>query len=457
MLQLLLALVPAFATAPQDAKTPAADPAKQKALDDVAAAIQADIERLRGEKFKHAVPVKLADKATLLEYLKAREALETKPEREAFKEECAKLLGLVPATMDVKAATHAFLESQVGGFYDPPTKTFHVMDSFDGELARVIMSHEFVHALDDQLYDLDGTAKKLGEDSDQLLAFWSLCEGSGTYTMQQWVIANAAKLDLGSLMKYQQIGVAGMEDLPPMIWKPMLAAYTCGQVFVDKSTPKKKRAKDAPKAGATEAGAATPPAPPGTPAPTYSSQLAQAFRTPPRSTEQVLHPEKYWDPEQKDEPKRIAFDTRALPAGWRVLGEDTLGELGLALLTTPLSERKGIDANNLQALQKLTYTDEASKGWGGDRVILLGRGEDRLLQLATVWDTEADAQEFRAAVEGVLPLADGASNAARLVPVRKSVAARAGVPQSVVIELAWARDPKSLPEAAASGLPWSVK
>ncbi|MBI5365377.1 MAG: hypothetical protein HZA53_19525 [Planctomycetes bacterium] len=453
MLHPLLALVsvvlPAFAVAPQDAKAPAVDPAKQKALDDVAAAIQADIERLRGEQFKHSVPVKLADKATLIEYLSAREALETKPEREVFKEECAKLLGLVPATMDVKAATHAFLQSQVGGFYDPPTKTFYVMDSFDGELARVIMSHEFVHALDDQLYDLDGTAKKLGDDTDQLLAFWSVCEGSGTYTMTQWMIANAAKLDRESLMEFQKLGVAGMEDLPPMIWKPMLAAYTCGQTFVDKSTPKKKRAKKGEDAPATPADEK--------PAPTYVAQLARAFRAPPRSTEQVLHPEKYWDPEQKDEPKRITFDASAPPAGWRVLGEDTLGELGLALLTTPLAERKGIDGNDLMALATLTYTNKAAKGWGGDRLILLGRGDDRLLQLVTVWDTEADAKEFHAAVEGVLPLADAASSAPRLVPVRKSVATRAEDPQSVVIELAWARDPKSLPDAAVAGLAWSVK
>jgi len=91
-----------------------------------------------------------------------------------------------------------------------------------------------------------------------------------------------------------------------------------------------------------------------------------------------------------------------LPAGWKVLGEDTVGELGLGLLTTPLAERKGIDPDNLMALATLTYTGAASKGWGGDRVVLLANGDSRLLVLATVWDTETDADEFRAAIEPIV-------------------------------------------------------
>lgn len=383
------ALAPS-ATATSRAQEADAKKLDPKVVEAAAAQIQADIEALRGEKFTQPVPVKVADKETLVKYLREREALDTTPERLRFEEECAKLLGLVPPEMDLRKKRHAFFEAQIGGFYDPPTKTFYVMDTFGGELARVIMSHEFVHALDDQLYDLDGTSKKLGQDSDGLLAFWAVCEGSGTHTMTEWMVSNAAKLDMSALLEFQKLGMAGMEDLPPYVWKPALAAYTCGQIFVEKSKPKKqKKAKDA---------ADEPPAPP---PPSYSAQLARAFREPPRSTEQVLHPEKYWDPAQKDEPRKITFDTTKVPAGWKVLGEDTLGEFALALLTTPIAERKGIDPNNLMALAGLQYTNTAAKGWGGDRMLLLGRGDDRLLQLVTVWDTQADADEFQAALGSV--------------------------------------------------------
>lgn len=441
----LLPLVFAPAALPvQEGAAPAIDPAKQKALEESAAAIQADIEKLRGERFKHPVPVKLADKATLLDYLAKREALETSPEREAFKEQCAKVLGLVPASLDLKKATHQFLESQVGGFYDPPTKTFYIMESFGGDLGRVIMSHELVHALDDQLYDLDGTAKRLGEDSDALLAFWSVCEGSGTRTMTQWMMGNMTKLDPTSLIEFQKMGLTGMEDLPPYVWKPMLAAYTCGQTFVEKSTPKKPSKKSAAKPASAETpkdGAQDAPAKgeaagkDEAPAPTYAEQLSKAFRAPPRSTEQVLHPEKYWEADKADEPRRIVFDTAKLPAGWTVLGEDTLGELGLALLTTPIAERKGIDPDNLMALATLSYTGTASKGWGGDRLVLLANGASRLLVLATVWDTEKDADEFRAAIGPIV--------AAQSFPGEWKRTVRAVLPpdasskDAVVLQLGW--------------------
>lgn len=421
---------------PDEAKV---DAPAQRALEEAAKTIQADIEKLRGEKFLHDVPVKLASKATLVAYLKERSEIETTPERERFKEECAKLLGLIPADMDLKKATHAFLEAQVGGFYDPPTKTFYVMDTFGGDLAKIIMSHEFVHALDDQLYDLDGTAKKLGDDSDQLEAFWSVCEGSGTLTMTQWMFANAAKIDLASMKDLEALTMAGMEDLPPFIWKPALAAYTCGNTFLSQSKPKKSRAKkDEPKqdeAHATDAAAKT--------ETTYSQRLAAAFRDPPRSCEQILHPEKYWDPSKKEEPKRVSFDTTKVPAGWTVLGEDTLGELYLAMVTTPRAERKGLDASNPAALMAMKYTNDAAKGWGGDRVILLGRGNDRLLQLVTVWDTEEDAQEFAAGLQdgdaSVLPASfavDGASAVERDGDVVRITLVRASDRASVPADLA---------------------
>jgi hypothetical protein len=380
----LVVPTPAAAQEPSAAPSPA-----QLELEKVAQQVQADIEKLRETKFPQPVPVKLASKATLVEYLKKRQAIESSPEHDRFREECAKLLGLIPKDLDLESAMQSFLESQVAGFYDPPTKTFYIMDGFDAELGRLIMSHELVHALDDQLYDLDGTAKRLGNDTDPTQAFWSVCEGSGTVTMTQWMTSHMAGLDPKALMEFQKLSSAGMENLPPYVWKPALAAYTCGMTFLQKAVPKKPRATDK----------VDPAAPP---PPTYLKQLERAFREPPRSCEQVLHPEKYWNADAQDEPRAIEFVTEKLPDGWKVLGEDTLGELALDLLTTPVGERKGIDPDNLFALATLTYTNQAATGWGGDRLLLLGRGEARVLQLVTVWDSEKDANEFDAALQPIL-------------------------------------------------------
>jgi hypothetical protein len=42
----------------------------------------------------------------------------------------------------------------------------------------------------------------------------------------------------------------------------------------------------------------------------------------------------------------------------------------------------------------MSYTNKAAEGWGGDRLVLLERGDERFLELVTVWDTEKDADEF---------------------------------------------------------------
>jgi hypothetical protein len=431
--------------------------AAQVELEASAAEIEEQIEAIRGTQFRQPVAVKLSDKASLVAYLERRMALETTPERQRFNEEAAKLLGLIPPEMDLLAATKEFLEAQVGGFYDPPTKTFYVMESFGGDLARVIMSHEFVHALDDQLYDLDATLERLGDDTDRVAAFGAVCEGSGTLTMTQWALAHGTKLDPKALMELQKMTSQGMEDLPPYVWKPSLAAYLCGQSFLEKSVPKKSKKKKAEEAKDGAAAAA--------PVPSYAQQLERAFRDPPRSTEQILHPEKYWG-EQTDEPTAIAFDTSALPAGWSVRGEDTFGELGLALLTEPRSERKGIRADDMFAVLAMKYTNDGAEGWDGDRLIVLERGDERILQLVTAWDTPEDAAQFAevlreggAAARIPLRGADGASKGRALqassLDVETGTVEPGGIPCVTVVVRALKDDARD--DAARSiALPWSA-
>ena len=100
---------------------------------------------------------------------------------------------------------------------------------------------------------------------------------------------------------------------PPFLWKPLIAAYLRGEGFLVHAAGMNIAMKAA-----------------------KVEDIRAAFGNPPRSSEQILHPDKYWNPDQRDEPRRIEFDASALADGWKVLGQDTLGELYLGLLTTPL-------------------------------------------------------------------------------------------------------------------------
>lgn len=365
------------------------DPPPQAAADDgawtqaelerLSESIRVEIEGLRKQEFTRPVAVEVASAEVLIDYAKKRIEKTETAESLAAEESSAKLLGLIPPGMDLLDATMELLEGQVGGFYDPDDDKFYLMETFKkGDLARVILSHELTHALDDQLWDIDGTFERVAGNSDAERAYHAVVEGSGTRTMTGWVIRNAAKLDMSAVAEADFS--AGLEDAPAVLWKPLMASYMAGAAFLDKGV---KADRD--------------------------GFLARAFEEPPTSTEQVLHPELYWDAEQRDEPRRIEFDLATVVDGWDVLTEDTLGELMLALVTTPVDRRSAPDASNPMAVMALQYTNAAATGWGGDRVILLGRGDARLLRLVTVWDTDEDAAEFEREAKAVFAtLDDGA-------------------------------------------------
>lgn len=414
----IIPLVIALSFPAQDA--PAKAPAQwtQAELESLSAKIRGDLEQMRGLEFKRPVAVKLADKKGFIEYARKRMEVALTPERAHRDETVAKMLGLIPPDMDLMQAYEDFMKEQVGGFYDPGSDTFYLMDTFTGDLAKVILAHELTHALDDQHYDIDGTLKTLRDETDSELAFGSVVEGSGTAAMFEWMMKHIGEMDPASLASAGDLGMQGLDTAPQFIWKPMLAVYLRGQIFLSQSKDSGRR-----------------------------EGVRQAFQTLPRSSEQILHPEKYWDEKKRDEPRRIEFDTTKLPAEWKVLGQDTLGEIVLALVATPTVERKPLDAKNQLAIMSLAFTNKAAEGWGGDRALLLGKGDERRLVLVTVWDTPEDAREFHAACKTVFASLP-ATNAALPAGVTADLVGE----ESVVLHAHWGSS-----AAAVTDIVWSEK
>ena len=141
------------------------------------------------------------------------------------------------------------------------------------------------------------------------------------------------------------------------------------------------------------------------------SLINQALESPPVSTEQVLHLEKYATGE-------MPIDVEMPDLGWVLADEwehvwtGVLGEhFLLAWLETDFSPEAAFIA---------------AEGWGGDAYSLFeGPDGEGILVLATVWDTEQDAEEF-------------------FVTVRQHAEARSGV--------GW-EDSAIAPEAATLSLP----
>jgi hypothetical protein len=353
----------------------------QARLEAIAGEIKGEIEALRGEKFKQPVAVNLATREGFLQYARDHENETSTPEKAATDETIAKMLGMIPPGMNLTETELEFLAGQVGGFYDPPTKSFCLMDSCPLGVAKIVLAHELDHALDDQLFDIDGKMKSLGESSDAEMAYRSVVEGTGTAVMTQWTIKHMKEVDVSSFQKLQDESNKSLAAAPMWLWKPALAVYLRGAAFLVHS--------ESPIAGQLTAA--------------KSEDIRRAFTDVPRSMEQVLHPEKYWDAKKRDDPRSVAFDLSKLPEGWKVLRQDTLGEFALTMLATPESERKPLDVENPMSIIGLSFTSEIGKGWGGDRCLLLGKDEARVLVIATCWDTPRDAAEFYGAMSLLKP------------------------------------------------------
>ena len=111
--------------------------------------------------------------------------------------------------------------------------------------------------------------------------------------------------------------------------------------------------------------------------------LGRAWASPPVSTEQVLHPEKYAAGEAPSEidPARAAKFLES--KGYKESYRTTLGELGAAVVLETHFPKDDLAA--------------ASEGWGGDTLAVHEKeGAPPLVLWATDWDREKDAEEFHA-------------------------------------------------------------
>jgi len=372
----MLICLTAFIVLAQDAPVPALD------LAALGESIEVDVAKITGRSFKRTVKIKATNAKQFTDYVIEKLAHDGGTLRMAQDEKIAKMLGMIPRDLDLKALTLEVLAEQVGGFYDPPTESFHVVEGLSEDLTRVVMAHEFTHALDDQYQDLDKLDKDCQYQTDAQLALHALAEGSAMEVMERWMMLNIRSLDMAAVAESQaSFSTDTLAAAPPYLWKPLLGSYMAGQTFLRKVEVRTLMTR-----------------------PAEISVLDLAWAKPPVSTEQILHPAKYWDAEMIDLPTPLLTDTSRLPQGWSMERRDVLGELMLAIMTTPIDQREGVETNPLKLLA-IRYTNPAATGWDGDEVLLLKGPEGASATvLFTWWDDEKDAAEFAASCEPILAM-----------------------------------------------------
>lgn len=270
------------------------------------------------------------------------------------------LLGLLEPGVDLWTLYADLLSEQVAGYYDDEAQEMFVVRNagFAGP-ERLTYAHEYDHALQDQHYDLDEGLRYNNEacdaDGDRCAALAALLEGDATLLETQWLRTYATESDLEEIQEFFGTYESPVFDRAPrFLQEDLLFPYIRGLGFVTELFIEGDWAG-----------------------------VDEAYRQPPASTEQILHPDRYPD----DLPMALEVPNLAatLGGGWSEARHEALGEW-YTLLT-------------LETVLPSDTASDAAEGWGGDAIIVLsneGAGKDALL-LITRWDTLLDAQEFFAA------------------------------------------------------------
>lgn len=373
-------LDPDFDIFEDDAETgPTGVPFTQEVLEQRVAEIAPRVSQMRNMPWLGPVPAGLQSADDFIEFAIADFEQEYGMENFRAMAEAYRLLGLIDPEIDLFDTTMELLRGQVGGYYDPRTKKFYMIDSYtQGALADIILAHELTHALDDQHFDLQALMSD-ATTADEEFAVRAVVEGSGTSLMNLYAVQGALagwlELDPAAMTAEMAGQAESMEGAPPYLIMTLALPYLEG----NKLLTRQDNLLAASMAQPTDA------------------DLRALFANPPRSSEQVLHIEKYWDPEQADEPVPVELDALIDRFGddWELQHTDVLGELACFVAT----------AESLPDLTTATgqlagkWTNAAATGWGGDRYIsMAGPDGARVLVWHTLWDSPEDAVEFEAAL-----------------------------------------------------------
>ncbi len=227
--------------------------------------------------------------------------------------------GLIPPDYDLRRLFVDLMEEQIAAYYDPRAKVMVVGDWLPPAQQQAALMHELVHALQDRVVSLETFITPKAGEGDQLLARQALIEGE------------AVALSVDLLLRAQGLQLSALPDLTPV--RSAVIAGTTGPVigsapkfirdllifpYVDGLSFVYELRKREP-----------------------WSAVSPLYRDPPRSTAQILHPEKRLA--AREDPIRVALpDLGGVAPGLSVVTEDELGEFALgSVMGLQLGEQPG--------------------------------------------------------------------------------------------------------------------
>jgi hypothetical protein len=259
-------------------------------------------------------------------------------------------LGLLSRDMTYIDAQKLLGEGGVLGYYDPVTKELRVRAGQLTPLVRTVIVHELTHALDDQQFDLDRPEYDSAEDEIGF-GFVALAEGNARRVENAYRDTMSAADRTSADSEEQKLAISGALSLAKLslaLLQLELAPYDFGERFIE--------------ALLTNGG---------------QGAVDRAFTDPPRTSEQVMDPAKYFAKEQRRSVAPPAADGTTLKAG-------VFGQVALQMV--------------LGSANSARVAEAAAAGWAGDWFVAWRESNRVCLRANFVMDTAKDTTELRDAL-----------------------------------------------------------
>ncbi len=248
------------------------------------------------------------------------------------------------------------IKNNAGGFYDEKTKKlFVISDHINSDpVYLLVLVHELRHVIQDQYFDLSEMEGELSDFDDRKLAVIAALEGDAMLLMSKYAEKHTpfpvspelsdSGYNSDALLSFSPIKFSyNLGELPPVIKYHLTMPYMWGLKFTFEAYKKKKW-----------------------------KSVNKILSNLPESTEQILHPKKYFKRE-----KPIRTKIGYVPQGYKVSHSGTIGEYML----------------NILLMQDDDYKDYAS-GWGGDTFKMYRKKGNYFFVWESVWDKEEYCSRF---------------------------------------------------------------
>lgn len=359
------ALLEVTDTASTEASKPQGDPPSpqwERIFDEIAS----EVASIRGLEFKEPVRRAVMTQEQMAERM--RKSASEDSDKQAFEraQDLLNYLDLIAADLNLSEVIGEAYGKQVAGYYDDEARVLVVrsdLGSPNSLVTRSVIAHELVHALDDQHFAFHAMKKKFEEvgRGDEAMAFDALVEGTAVVASLEYVKKSAGvKVPDDAFDQLLEAARDKNDDLiPAYIRDQMMFPYVVGGKYVSAIV----------KAGGWEA-------------------VNTLYRDPPRSTSEVLHPERSGLPRWTPDAVRVGAVTESIELlrdeRWFQVGEGVMGEYNISLLL---------------ASAEITNVAPAVDGWRGDWHRFVGCVKQRLLAGKFVLATEPDASELADALD----------------------------------------------------------